>query len=417
MTIPSYSYPLLPGPSPAPGPLGGGDPGYVYAGPPGPCTPQQLTVDQLLAVARRFLGRYAEELEQAGKGGWDILVAAAAMWSRISLAIGRAECESYPSSATGPAQATVVLSFSRQTAAAGAFTLKAGSLVRARSSGTLWRVMADVVFGALDVGPLTADGQAVGYGEEWNVLGQYIAPDGSILVGEIDTIDMAIMDPPFAERSLSVTNLADATEGRIGFLDIHGGDVDLERVRGEADSNYAGRVLAIAEGVSPTAMFRQLRRFFEGIGYTEDDWYLVETWEHRFTSFYDAPEATYPFYPDYDPTLGVYDDPRPSSRVHGRWLDMPNAEGAGILEIKDPPSVEEWGAVYDDPAETQAELATSLGTRATTAYDLTDNVVTARHSCYDGTDLRRNQLIARLVDLLRSLVLHGVEPTLIAQGD
>lgn len=376
-----------------------------------------FTKDHLLAVARRALAQWADDLAFAGAGGWDILRGWAASFSRASLAIGRFEESSFVVTATGPALATVTLTWTRESAAAGAVVIKAGTLVRASKAGATFRMTADLSFGALDVGPLTTPAVAVGYGEEWNVLGRYIAPNGDTMPGEIDSIDMLILDPPFVERSFAVTNHDDVTDGRLGMLDIHGRDVNLDRVHGENDTSYQQRIPIVDVAVSPVAVVQRLRQFFDAIGYTDADWYLIETWAHAFTSCYDAPELSYPLYPDYDPTLGVYDDPRPSSPIRSRWLDMPNAEGAGILEFRDLPAVEDWGGAYDDPALVQADLASSLGTRATTAHDLDDNVVTCRHSCYDGRDLERDRMIARLANLLDSITLHGVNTTLVAQGE
>lgn len=378
--------------------------------------PIYFTKAHLLAVAKRALGRYAEDLEAAGRVGWAVIRAQAAMFERVSLAIGRFEEQSFVETSTGPALATTTLTWKRANVAAGAFTIKAGTLVR-NKAGAVFRQTADLPFGGGDLGPLTAPAVAVGYGEEWNLLGRYTSPRGEILPGEIDTIDMLLLDPPFVERSLTVENISDITNGQLGILHVHGIDVDLPPVRGETDASYQGRILDIAKAVDPLDVRHRLRQFFEAICYAESDWYIVETFAHAFTSFYDAPEAVYPLYPDYNPTLGVYDDPRPTSPIRGRWLDMANAEGAGILEFRDLPAVEETGMVFDDPALTQAELATTLGTRATSAFDLTDDVVTCRHSCYDGFDLEREAILKKLSDLLESITLHGVNTTLVAQGE
>lgn len=380
-------------------------------------TPNSLTEDELLAVARRALGPYGEALEAAGVGGWEILQAAAAMWARISLAIGRWELEASPATATGPARAHVEVSFSRPNAAAGAVTVKAGTLVRARSCGAVFRTLYDAVFGASALGPISVDSEAVGASEEWNVLGQYVTPSGDVLRGEIDTIDLPLLDPPFSDQSITVENVPAADGGRVGFLDVHGASVLVDRTPGESDEHYAPRVMGVADAISPNAVRRQVRRFFDGIGYTEDDWYLVETWQHRFDAVYDAPLTSFTYYPDYDPTLFVFDDPRDSSPIRNRWLDLPNAEAAAILEFKDLCSVMEWGFAMDEPGDTQAELETDLGSRATPAFDEGDNVVSARHCCYDGGDFVREQILLRLSDLVKNITALGVNLTLVARGD
>lgn len=383
---------------------------------PSPIVPRR-TQDDLLGVARRFLGTYGEDLERAGKGGWDLIRAAAAMWARVSDAIANCDAQSYPSLATGPALATVALEFSRPNAAAGAVTIKAGSLVRASRTGAMFRLVADVVFSSVAVGPISGVGLAIGYGEEWNVLGRYVAPDGGVLPGEVDTIDLPLLSPPAADWTLLVTNPDPGEGGQLGILDVHGADVNVHRIPGENDANYALRIVNVADAVSPRAVRDQVRRFMDAIGYGPDDWYLVENWSHTLAGFYDAPEAAFTFHPDYDPTLAACDDPRTHTRIRGIWLDMPNAEAAGILEIRDPPSVLEWGVVCDDPALTNAELVTAMGSRATSAFDLDDTVTTCRPGALDGIDRERNQLLLRLANLVDSITAHGVNVTITAQGD
>lgn len=413
MSIPSYSFPLVPGPSPSPSPYGSGDASFVFAGPPGPRLPSSLTIEQLLDVARRALGPYAEDLEFAGRGGWDALRAFARMWARISLAIGRFDVETSPASASGPALATATVTFQRPTASAGAVTLKKGSLVRASRCGAVFRTVADLFFDVGVLGPLAVDVLAIGYGEEWNVDGQYIAPDGAVLEGEIDTIDMLLQDPVFVDQSFTVRNPAEATGGHLGVLDLHGADVDLRRIPGEADENYAARITAANDRVSPAALHRQISLFMASIGYTDADWYLVEIPGYHYLGCYDALEQSFAFRTEYDATLFAPDDPRDPSPIRNRLVDTAVAEAAGVLELRDLPAFEEWGFAFDDPSDDYEDFAT----RALPAPDLDDSFTVGRHCAVDGFDPKRQAIFRRLYDLLSTVPAHGVIVEVHARGD
>lgn len=415
-----FEYTLTDPPSPSPTPYGSGA-GYLFNGPPTPVTPESLSIDQLLAVARRALGQYADDLEFAGRGGWDALRAFARMWARVSLAIGRFDAETSPASATGPAQATAIVTFQRPTTAGGHVTLLKGSLVRASRSGAVFRTLEDLFFGADVLGPLPVEVIAIGYGEEWNVEGQYMAPDGDILLGEIDTIDMLLQNPVFQDQSFTVRNPAEATGGHLGVLDLHGHDVDLRRIYGEPDGVYSTRITAATDRVSPRAMRRQVSLFMSAIGYTDDDWYLVEIPGFEYLGCYDAIEGSFSFRPEYEPTLFVPDDDiRPASPILNRQVDTAVREAAGVLEIRDLPAFEEWGFAFDDPGLELADFAT----RALPAPDMEaeslvfqDEISVGRHCAVDGFDAKRNAIFRRLHDLLTTVPAHGVIVELHARGD
>ena len=407
----TFEYTLTDPPSPSPSPYGN-DPGYLFSGPPTPETPVAYSIDQLLAVALRALGPYGSDLEFAGRGGWDALRAFARMWARVSLAIARFDAESSPASATGPVQSIVLVTFQRPTASAGAVTIKRGSLVRASRSGAVFRTDADLRFDVGVLGPLAVAAVGIGYGEEWNVEGQYLAPNGNILLGEIDTCDMLLQDPVFTDQSFTVTNPGEGTSGQLGFLDLHGADVDLRRIPGEADPHYSVRITSVPDRVSPNAVRRQVTMFMKSIGYTDADWYLVEIPGFHYLSCFDSIEDTYAFRTEYDATLFVPDDPRPPP-IRNRLVDTAPREAAGVLEIRDLPAVEEWGFAFDDPGVALADF----DNRAVPAPDLDDNFTVGRRSCVDGGDPQRQAIFRRLHDLLATVTAHGVIVDVHARGE
>jgi hypothetical protein len=213
-------------------------------------------------------------------------------------------------------------------------------------------------------GPITADVQSIGYGHEYDVLGPHNVPSGETMPGEIDTIELPLYDPPFGDTSIMVGQYIDMTGGSEGALDLYGAERDLTRIAGEADPIYSLRIRTVPDVVTPAAVRRQVDRFMKGLGYTDADWYLVETWSHRFQECYDAPDATYTFQPDYDQNLFAFDDPRPASPIRNRLYDRAILEGAFILEIPSFPCVDDHSFALDDTADTAVALTTALGRRA-----------------------------------------------------
>lgn len=389
--------------------------------PPAPtdCDPFTLSQDDLLAVLPRVLAaNWLDPIMNGENDGWELFRGYAKMWERVSLAVGRFECASYISSAHGAARATLEVQFLRPSAAAGPVTVKIGTLVKASTNGALYRVLADVFFDVGELGPFNVTVESIGYGHEYNTLGPHTTPNGETMPGEIDTIDLPLYDPPFGDTSIYVQQYEDAVGGSEAALDLYGEERDLRRNPGEADEAYALRIRTVPDVVTPAAVRRQIDQFMKGLGYTSDDWYLVETWEHRFQECYDAPEASYVFQPDYNPDLFAFDDPRDPSPIRNRYYDRTILEGAFILEIPSFPCVDDHSYAFDDTVELAGELLTALGRRATPAPDIPDDPVSSISTpCYDGVDLALDALHLRLWTLLDETKAHGVTAVVHAKGE
>lgn len=361
---------------------------------------KQLTHQDLLdAVDRAIPEDYLDPMKVTGDG-YELVHAHAAVGERVSLAIRRFEEDGFILSAQGPRQATVIATFYRETAAAGAGRVLVGTRVLASRGGQMFRTTEDAVFGALDL-EVSVPAIAAGYGYEWNIKGPFVDPQGVTWPGDLDTIDRPLMEPMFWDRSMRVRNDADADGlGRPATLDMIGGERDRPRYANETDAHYRTRIRAIPDAVSPNAIRAAVREFLRpyGIG-----WYLVETWEHAYQECYDAPDdGPTPFEP-YDANLCCYDDPRPSTPIRNRYLGEQDYSGAFILEIAPPAAIEDQAFAFDAPTEPAiAELALP-------AFDVPENLSEpAIKPAFDGRDFVAEQLLGDLATMLDEIAAAGV---------
>lgn len=132
--------------------------------------------------------------------------------------------------------ARVTLTFSRPTAAAGAITLAAGTVVRT-SAGVRFETLAAVAFGVLAVGPLTCSARAVEAGTTGNVASQTIT---------------AFQVAP-ADASIAVTNYEPAAGGDFTESD----DSLRARARAFFGSARRGILAAIEQGALAVPGVRQ----------------------------------------------------------------------------------------------------------------------------------------------------------------
>lgn len=334
--------------------------------------------DLLALLDRLFPEWYLAPLKDPGPG-YEWYQAMAAMCSRASLAIARTEAGLFVAYASGGARAEADVLFTRDTTASGAFTVRAGTIVRTSKTNRSFELVEDVAFGT---GDLSASGRvrAVAPAYEYNVAGPVTTADGTVLPGEIDTVVIPILDPVLAETSLQVSQLDDATGGVTNTLDQLGLDRDLPRNAGEPDEVYKGRVRQLPDTVSPAALRRQLDAVFLPLGLT---YQLIETWQNEYQTCWDFPDGGDLVHPE----LGIaradcfaFDDPRVDP-FRGRWMDEHDFV-AGLLLVV--PEVGAWSQrafAYDDQADlTQA--GGTLGPSSTAALlntvDLVDSVTGAQ---------------------------------------
>lgn len=374
----------------------------------------QLTEDDLLAAVDAAIpDTYLDPMKAEGDG-YELVRGMAAVGARCSQAVRRFEIDGYILSSKGAALASVLATFYRATDTAGAVTILAGSIVRASAGGQTFRLIENAIFGATDL-EASATARAVGYGYEWNIRGPFVDPQGATWPGELDTIDLPLQDPPFTDTTILVRNDADADGlGRPGTLDAIGdGERNLPRQPNETDTSYSDRIRTLPDTISPAAILRQIKNYLRPYPIW---WRAIETWEHAYQECYDAVDeaASADFGGDtYDANLCCYDDPRDPSPMQNRWLAETDHLGAFIVEIATPPAIEDFGMAYDDPANDEADVTTTVGIRAFSAFDVPDSLAPpALPGCYDGVDFGIDRLFSGLFDLLEEIKAAGIFVTI-----
>lgn len=373
----------------------------------------QLTQADLLALFERILpASYLDPIKRIGPG-YELLQAWAKLWERVSAAIKFNEDGLFILSAGGPSLSSVTVQFSRSTAAAGAVTIKAGTIVTTSIGDRQFVLSQDVVFGALDVGPLTGPAVAVFAGAAWNVPGQRVTARGETLAGEIDTIVLPLLDPPHGDTSFVVAQILDATGGTCAFLDQLGVDRGLPRNAGEGNDQYRYRVRLLPDTISPGAIARTAQRLLGALGIP---FTIIETWQVDYQTCWDGPPDAVGLY---NPNLLAYDDPRPSPPFRGRWLDESDHRGAFIVVVPILDTFEDVGMAYDDTAMNPAAHASVHGRRAHTAYDV-PSVVDASlilAGGYDGFDLPKQAVYKGLIDTFQQIKAGGVDASVEVDRD
>lgn len=381
-----------------------------------PCPEQPISQADLLAMLERILPESYLEPMRTASSGYELLQSFAKMLERCSLAVQRLACGSYILTATGGASATVTVSFTRPSAAGGAVTVKAGTVVTASRSGRDFMTLHDAVFGALDLGPVAVPARAVVHAYEWNVPGQVTAADGALLPGDIDTVKNWILEPSYGDATILVTNLAAASGGIADMLDQLGADRGIDRAPSESDATYRARVRKLPATVTPTAIKQTLDAIFAPYGLTTT---FIETWQVGYQSCWDAPHQSYVGKP-YDPTTFVYDDPRSALPFRNRWLDENDYRGGIIVVVPRVGSIDEHGWVLDEPGLLPSARVSPQtgGRRGASAFDVpnTANAANCGQAAIDGFDARRRAVYKGLYDYLQAARPAGSTAALEVEG-
>lgn len=362
---------------------------------------------------RLFPEDYLAPMKNNPNAGYELFEAFAAVGARVSQALEENECNMVIVYSAGPKKATVIVEFSRPNANKGAVTIKAGTLLVTSKQGRQFATTEDCVFGALDVGPISVNAEAVAPGYDYNVRGLRIAANGDVYPGEIDTISINIQDPPFTDESIVVSQPVDATGGYDAWLDGHGDDRGIKRTEGESDDPYRLRIRTLPDTVSPGAVFRLAE---SQLGILGIEYEIVETWSTSYQTCWDCPspnidtptyQATIPAGLDTD--LFVYDDPRPVKPFRNRWLDGFEENGAFIVIIDRNFTIHTYAGAYDDPKVLASDF-NNAGTgkvRGTPAYDATPSAVVQAFA-YDGIDILKDSSIASFYQQLQKIKAMGV---------
>lgn len=355
---------------------------------------------------------YLEPLKSPGPG-YEVFQALAALGERISQAVARFSVGNFIGTAAGGQKAQANVLFSRPTFTAGTVVVQANTIVTTSQGDRRFVLLADVSFGATDLGPLTGLVEAIAFGYEYNVRGERTAADGELLPGEIDTIHSLYEDPPYGDPTIVVHQVEDASGGQAEMLDQLGIDRGLLRSPAEADDPYRTRIITLPDTVSPDAIRRALDAMLDPLGIPYE---LIETFEITYQTCYDAPPYPIAANPNYDPNLFCYDDPRRGAHFDDVWLDDVEYRGAFVVVVPLIGAVADYGMAYDDTAMTPADLVTPGligGRRAVSAYDAPLTLTPIELvGAYDGTDLGAATIWKGVYDLLQKIKAAGVAAVL-----
>lgn len=355
------------------------------------CLPKTKSQQDFLDLFDRIVPfEYIEPLKSPGPG-YEILEMFAKVFERVSLAVGRAECQIYSTLAHGAYKSRGEVEFFRCCDVNGAFTLLEGSVVRTSKTGREFILLADVIFGATDL-KIVAEVEAKQADFQYDVRGITVDANGAEMEGEIDELTLPLMNPTYGEPDLEVRQTTDTDRGQPASLDQVGADRSIDRVNVESDDQYRLRVRNLPDTISPAAIRRQLDAFFLPSGITFD---FLEVWENRFQSCWNAPSC---FCPNeqvgpHDPNLFVYNDPR--DIIGNRWLGADTVAGGCVVRVPNITLADHGFPLDADDVSTVTGIP---------AFDVTLEDAGA----YDGEDLEASEFLLQLSNLMRKIKAAGV---------
>jgi hypothetical protein len=334
--------------------------------------------------------------------GYELIQAFAAMFSVASLAVGNMQVLSTLAYSSGGQYALASVQFYRTSLGSGTFTVKAGTIVKTSKTNRGYQVTQDFTFGpsAYFVNVLV---QSLGQDQDYNVAGPVVLADGTVLPGEIDTVYLPIMSPAFAEPGLQVQQVATAYGGCAPVLDQLGVDRGILRAANELDTSYKKRARALPDTVAPGAVQRHLDSIFYQFGLHYD---LVETWQGKYNSCYDAPSPAGGSGTVFGNIVNLAFDDTSTTRFVPRWMDENDHRGAFVLVTPTFPTAHDRGECYDDPATGPDP------TRGISAWDSPAFDAQGLSGAYDGFDnvgqASRGTFLTSVWNLLQSIKGGGV---------
>lgn len=363
----------------------------------------------LSGVARATHDVWLNGLRLRQSSGYAVVQAFAAIAARVSLAAWRSTDGCYILRASGGARAVGSVQFTRPTAAAGAVTVKAGSVVRASRTGRDYVTTADAVFGGGDVGPIVAAAQASDVGWEYNSAAPWTTAAGDAMPGDIDTAYSLVLDPPAGDMTIVCAQASAFTGGAYPTLDAAAFDRGMTREPGESDSRLRQRVRALPDVVTAGALLRRANAVLAPFALTAQ---LVEAWSMGLGLFYDTAAGTEN--PDYDRTLFCLDDSRAqTSPFSNRLLDGARFRAFFAVVLPRIPTIAEHAFCTDDTATTPGAriAAVTGGRRGVAVYDAPRDASPA--TVLDGYDVARHAILVGLSRSLHSAKAAGVRGTIV----
>ena len=263
-----------------------------------------------LIVRKSFPRDYIDSIQRAPNGGFEIFLAAAAVFARVSLAIARSANGLYLTTANGPSKSVGLVYLYRTDALAGDYTVNAGSRV-ATLDGRVFSTLDDAGFLGGGLGPVEVRVQAIAPGYEYDVPGEVVRSTGEVLEGSIVKVSQLLSTPALVDPALKVRQVYATGGGCDPELDLLGADLMLPRVPGEADAVYRQRLINAPDAVSFAAITRACAAVLTPIGVPFE---VIEHGNGILGFFYDAGSSAdspqngdHNFAYDMDPSLRAAD--------------------------------------------------------------------------------------------------------------
>ena len=372
----------------------------------------EKSIDDLLGVAERVTdGEWYGNLRDVGPG-FELLRADAAMMVRASLVVSRLDDAMFIASAPAGGFSTAQVRFRRQSAAAGAHTIKVGSIV-STPNGRRFILQRDIAVGALDLVTAFYPVRAEFAGYEWDVLGQQTAQDGTVIAGEISVAELMLMEPVLADLTWQVEQVDAATGGSPPVLDEHGKDRGMPRFDGEQSEPYRERIRSLPLVITAPNILQAFTAILAPYGIAPT---LVEAEQQEQFGALDWPAGAVGIDPPFVPDAGLQ-----PGRVFGKWLDSSMHFGTFFVELPPLQPILDCGLLLDSPmAGGVVDLVSpqSGGRRAVAAYDLTNEMAAddVLLCALGGFDNPRLALLSGLEALLRKIKLGGIIAIITIRG-
>ncbi len=295
--------------------------------------------------------------------------------------------------------------------------VKAGTIVTTSVGGKDFVTLTDVTFQPADLGPFAVQIEAVAPGYEWNVPGQVITADGTLLEGEIDTIKVLVEEPPLGDTTIQVRQALDIGGGIDTSLAALGRNRGIIRGDDEDIRSFRERIRRLPDTISPNAVRRVVENLLRPF---DTQFEIIETFQVTYQTAWDGPNTTIGE-SLYSPTLFVYDDPDADGiPFRNRWMDVNDERGGGIVVVENIQPLRDTGMVYDDTVSDVSSLTSSRtgGLRAVSAYDVPQDFgFGAVQGGYDGSDLQKQSLYKGLFDTLQSIKPAGSSVAVERRGE
>lgn len=312
------------------------------------CPTQAYTQSELLDVVERILpSEYYTPMSIPTGPGYEVFATDAAVMARVSEAAEHLGCGLFMLTAEDPAYARGFVWFSRPTYAAGAVTIKNGTVVRASSVDRRFVVIQDAELGPTDL-TVRATVRAV------EAAYQYNLEEANL----IDEPVKLLLDPVYGDPSIYISSSTATTGGVWGSINALGADRGYPRVAGESIEDYRRRIRDLPDTVSVGAIRRAVERFWNS-RYPAYPATIIEGWEEDAQICLDFPTNFNGL---------ALDDTRTEPPLHGRLLSRETVTNGFAVCIQRPSGI-------DDDEFNSATIALWSAIQATKAAGITATIL------------------------------------------